>query len=105
MSCSAAQEQDRLAEIVDRGIAPYMKARADYLPHQRTFRAALTVLQESVTEHGVFETPARTKHLEEFVRADGDVECPQCGLTYRDHPYDLRCAVLHILCDGRRVKL
>jgi len=43
-------------------------------------------------------------------RASGDCVC-ECGLAYRVHPLDWRergydgQAYLHILCDGRRVKL
>jgi len=48
----------------------------------------------------------------ECTRVSGDVECETCGLTYREHPYDLaaldfvnRMPYLRIGCDGRRLKL
>ena len=40
-----------------------------------------------------------------FVRAGGDVECPDCGLSYRHHPEHPYHTFLTILCDGKLVKL
>ena len=41
----------------------------------------------------------------EWFRASGDVPCPTCGKEYRLHPEDGRIPLLHVLCDGSRVKL
>lgn len=40
-----------------------------------------------------------------FVRAEGGCLCPVCGLEYRTHPRDRVWECLHVLCDGKRVKL
>lgn len=56
--------------------------------------------------------------VETFIRSSGDCECATCRKPYRDHP---SCAqselpehmsssgyrefILHVLCDGRHVKL
>lgn len=42
---------------------------------------------------------------EDFVRASGDVDCGVCGRTYWGHVTDVVHPWLHVLCDGRRVKL
>ena len=54
----------------------------------------------------------------DFQRANGDCVCPTCKRSYYDHPYcqnselaeQLRSSsfpeyILHVLCDGRHVKL
>ena len=41
---------------------------------------------------------------ESFVRADGRCVCEHCGLAYLDHPAVVG-DVLHLLCDGKFVKL
>lgn len=40
-----------------------------------------------------------------FIRACGDCPCPACGREYRKHPRDRVWDCLHVLCDGKRVKL
>jgi Zn ribbon nucleic-acid-binding protein len=52
------------------------------------------------------------KHvLEEIRRSCADVECWTCGMTMREHPWDMDeldwqgNPFLHIVCDGTRVKL
>ena len=46
-----------------------------------------------------------------FYRANGDCICPDCGKRYMDHPMDKWVLsfdgypILHILCNGERVKL
>lgn len=49
----------------------------------------------------------------EYTRASGDAICRKCNKTYRKHPVDRRPearaydgqSFLHVLCDGKRVKL
>lgn len=47
----------------------------------------------------------------DFFRAAGDCLCSVCNEPYRKHPYDMKTLAwhgepwLHVLCDGRRVKL
>lgn len=47
----------------------------------------------------------------DYSRAGGGATCEACGRTLRDHPMDLqhvgydRRPFLHVLCDGRLVKL
>lgn len=49
----------------------------------------------------------------EFTRASADATCRNCGKPYRQHPMDRRPEAasysgepfLHVLCDGRLVKL
>lgn len=49
----------------------------------------------------------------EFTRASGDATCRNCGKPYREHPNDRRpeaaaydgTPFLHVLCDGKLVKL
>lgn len=40
-----------------------------------------------------------------FIHAGGDCLCPVCGQEYRRHPRDRVWEFLHVLCDGRRIKL
>ena len=47
----------------------------------------------------------------EIIRVDGRVKCLECGVPYRDHPWDEENVsgidgqpYLHIGCDGRRLK-
>jgi hypothetical protein len=47
----------------------------------------------------------------DIIRVDGRAECPDCGLEYRDHPWDKENVsgidgkpYLHVGCDGRRLK-
>lgn len=41
----------------------------------------------------------------EFLRAEGDTPCPDCGRAYRDHQIDGKFTFLNVLCNGTRVKL
>lgn len=41
----------------------------------------------------------------DFYRASGNVECDTCGFTYYAHPRCVAEPWLHVLCDGRYVKL
>lgn len=41
----------------------------------------------------------------DYVRAGGDTICEGCGFEYREHPEARGFPTLHILCDGRLVKL
>jgi hypothetical protein len=48
----------------------------------------------------------------DFTRASGDCRCEKCGRVYYAHPYCSRSwsswaetYTLHVLCDGRHVKL
>jgi hypothetical protein len=41
----------------------------------------------------------------DYVRAAGDVVCGHCGFKYYDHDEVRGYEWLHILCDGRLVKL
>lgn len=44
--------------------------------------------------------------IDDFFRASGECKCDHCGLEFRDHPNPYQtCPTLHVLCDGRRVKL
>lgn len=38
----------------------------------------------------------------EWVRAGGNCVCERCGLEFYDHP---QVGIMHVLCDGRWVKL
>lgn len=40
----------------------------------------------------------------DFERAGGQCVCEHCGLEYLDHP-QVHDGILHLLCDGRFVKL
>jgi len=40
-----------------------------------------------------------------FSRAEGGCLCSACGQEYRAHPCDRMWDFLHVLCDGKRVKL
>jgi hypothetical protein len=58
------------------------------------------------------ETPREARlRRQDFVRSEGGMVCPHCGNYYRDHPFDPDdrtyndIPVLHVLCDGTRVKL
>jgi hypothetical protein len=42
--------------------------------------------------------------MDEFIRADGQCVCQQCGLYYRDHPEVANTPTFHILCSGRVIK-
>jgi len=49
---------------------------------------------------------------EDFIRAGGDVICPDCGQPYKKHPYSYAEAdlfqghpYLNVLCNGTKVKL
>jgi len=47
----------------------------------------------------------------DFTRASGKSQCSECGKLYLDHPEDFGCLgydnrpFLHVLCNGKRVKL
>lgn len=41
----------------------------------------------------------------DFVRTAGDAVCDGCGFEHREHPEARGFPTLHILCDGRLVKL
>ena len=41
----------------------------------------------------------------DFVRTAGDAICDGCGFEHREHPEARGFPTLHILCDGRLVKL
>jgi hypothetical protein len=55
--------------------------------------------------------PAPPFNENDWKRAGGDVRCETCGCVYYDHPLDPDALsfddlpYLHVLCDGRRVKL
>jgi hypothetical protein len=43
--------------------------------------------------------------VNDFYRASGNVRCDLCDEEYRRHAEDPRNSLLHMLCNGERVKL
>jgi len=48
--------------------------------------------------------PGGTPGITDFGRAAGGAICERCGLEYVEHPMGLE-EWLHLLCDGKQVKL
>ena len=48
--------------------------------------------------------PGGTPGITDFGRAGGDCICKKCGLPYIEHPMGME-TWLHLLCDGKQVKL
>lgn len=48
--------------------------------------------------------PGGTPGIYDFGRAGGNAVCERCGLEYVEHPTGLE-EFLHLLCDGKQVKL
>jgi hypothetical protein len=48
--------------------------------------------------------PVTAVPMDEFVRADGQMVCLECGLHYSDHPEVRNTPTFHLLCSGRVVK-
>ena len=102
----------------------------EWVPQRKYEEARVAVLKSFVDRKNIYTYPWTAVKLEEqarfnlhrsisrhlfslheVIRASGDVVCPDCSKEYRKHPYDMEdlsydgTPFIHILCDGRRVKL